>query len=164
MIGLFRRKPKVRPYPAVYGEWCTEFGRIDNSGRALTEAEAVLLSGGVLQDSKYTKESFTQSLAAFLERQVGLFFKSYDAAIKVCMDDGDVHYLVLTLKRYTRRYEQLFFFEKLEFMSRDEREQLTCDLQDKLKTYHKDLLAYVQKISEYTPHMIPVITHIRRLI
>lgn len=164
MINLFRRKPKIRPYPAVYSEWSAEFRRVSDTRRYMTDADSAMLVSGTLQDSRYTQDSFVQALSSFLEGQVGVFFEAYRRSIDLCMQEGDPHYLVLTLNRYTRLYQNLFFFQKLNFLRKEDIERLTHDLQSKLNIFHQDLLVYIQKMSNYTTLMTPVITHIRRLI
>ena len=100
----------------------------------------------------------------FLEEQIKVFFEAYGLGIDACIQAGDPHYLVLTMQRHTRLYQNLFFFESLAFLKQDEVERLKKELQEKLQKFHEEVLAYVQKMSEYATQMTPVITHIRRLI
>lgn len=157
----FKRAKKQRPYPYVYSEWLVEFKRLKDS--LLRAEDAALLSGGVLSDGKYTLQNFVPELRTFLERQVELFFGQYKREIQIGLDEGNCEYLLLVIRRHHLRYRNLLFFRELAFLDVCLRNDLSAELNEKLRQYHCDLLGYFKKLSDYTDSMYQVSVNIQRL-
>ncbi len=158
----FKKKEKKRVYPAVYSEWLSEFKRLEDS--FLSEADSVMLSGGDLTDKKYSIVNFENSLSGFLEKQIQMFFAKFSKDIEANIDEGNCEYMLLIIRRYNLKYNNLFFFENFAFLDAKYKNELVCELKGKLNSYNNDLLRYFSKISEYTDTMYEVTLGIKRLI
>ena len=116
-----------------------------------------------MTDQKYSLTNFVPELRAFLETQAGHFFKQYKKEIQNGLDEGNCEYLLLVIRRYHARYQNLLFFEGLDFLDKSLRDALATELREKLTQYHLDLIGYFKKLSSYTDSMYQVSVNIQRL-
>ena len=154
------KKAKQRKYPAAYSEWVFEFRRLGDT--LLQAPDAEMLSGGVLKDRKNSITVFKKDLSEFLEKQLGYFFEKYRREIATYTEENNCEYLMLVIRRCTATYENLFFFEDLEFLAKDWRAKVTKDLRQKMQQFRADLLAYFKKVGEYTDAMAQAAILIQR--
>ena len=154
-------KKKKRKYPAVYSEWLCEFKRLE--GHFISEDDFLKLTDGGLEDAKYNLENFARELGRFLEKQFLLFSEKYRKAVTLGLDDGSAEYIILMIRRHTKEYENLFFFERMDFLDRKFRKTVADELREKLRKFNSELIEYFDKVAECVPSMSYVSLNLRRI-
>ncbi len=157
----FRKKEKKRQYPSVLSEWLTEFRRMDTA--FLSEQDADMLRTGCLKDSKYSIEPFKKEFTSFLEKQLAIFSREFGRAVQLHIEENDCDYLLLTIRRFTKKYERIFFFENFGFLPAPYRQEIIRQLKAKLHTYEEELVEYFDKLALYSASMSDVSLNVRRL-
>ena len=113
---FFKKKEKRRVYPSVYSEWLKEFQRIGL--KLMKDSDYDMFIEGGLQDKKYAEKLFESELSKFLEKQLQAFFAQYEEQIRAHVTPRDVDYINLIVRRNDKRFNTLFFFEKLNWLDK----------------------------------------------
>ena len=163
MLFLFRKKKKKkRVYPALYSEWLNEMKRMGVS--FISEEDAAMLKGGVLEDRKYSADNYKRELGAFLEKQIEYYFQDFGKAVQTYVEENNYEYLILIIRRNHLKYSRLYFFSKFDFLNDEFKESLQTSLKKKLYEFETELISYFDKLALYTDSLSEVSTNIKRLI
>ena len=158
----FFRKKKSRVYPSVYGEWLKEFQRIGT--QVISESDYELFVQAELSDKKYSAKLYEGAITKFLEEQLQVFFAQYQKQIQQHSNINDVDYLNLVVRRNDKKFERLFFFEKLNWLDKKFKEKLSQQLTAKYKAFNIQLLEYFDKLKVYVESMSMVSVNLKRLL
>lgn len=159
---FFRRRKKKILYPSVYSEWLREFKSRETV--LISEEGAELFKSGALTDKKYCIDYFEKELTVFLEKQINCYFREVNRAVSEYVEENNYEYLMLMIRRYHLRYRYLYFFTGLDFLDEKLREHLKKSLDEKLREYYGELIAYFDELAVVSDSMGEVSVNIKRLI
>ena len=153
---------KKRVYPGVYGEWLTEFNRLNNS--FLNEQDVALFSSGALTDKKFSIDNFKRELSKFVSNQIKLFFDEFKQNVDNSLKDFNAQYITLVIRRNKLRYQNLLFVEKLTFLEDKFKREMASQINEKLKVFMTELSVYFHKLGKYVEDANCISTNIKRII
>lgn len=130
----------------------------------ISEEDAALLRDGILTDCNYSLDYYKRELTLFLEKQLRCFFREVDDVVQQYVEENDCEYLLLMIRRYHLRYQQLYFFADFAFLEEPFRAHLQKELSEKLLQYDRDLITYFDRLAQELDSMSEVSTNIERLI
>lgn len=159
---FFKRRKKKILYPSGYSEWLKEFKSRETV--LINEEGAALFRSGALPDQKYCIDNFKRELTVFLEKQINCYFREVNEAVREYVEENNYEYLMLMIRRYHVRYRYLYFFTEFDFLEEKFREHLKKSLDEKLREYYRELIAYFDELAVVSDSMGEVSVNIKRLI
>lgn len=141
---------KAKPvYPGKYYQWVQVFE--ERTDRLLDETDVALFQSGALSDAKANVNPFIKELIAFEEAQMGLLLNKYSDEVRRYLNENDIGYFGLIVKRNDEQFKNLLFFEKFDFLSRSVKCKLREELTSKFRAFISEVTSHLTKAAQRFP-------------
>lgn len=129
---LFKKKKEEKNVIKFYSDWIKKFNEIKENN---IDTYYDLLIEGELKDYKYSINLFLDELCKFINFELNKYIDIYGKKISLAFETNEFASLETLINMLYMKFNKLFFFRKLDFIPKVQKDELTLSIKNALSEY-----------------------------